>query len=74
MSLLLEAIGRASRDGSRTANRTRVVASVYATRSRVSVLGTYSINSNGDTTISPIGPSLLPPPSSQVMIKRPPLV
>ena len=50
MSLLLGAIERATRHGTRAAERTQVRAALFATRDRSSVLGTYSIDGNGDTT------------------------
>jgi branched-chain amino acid transport system substrate-binding protein len=54
MSLLLDAIKRAAAGGA-TADRAKVVAAVFATRDRPSVLGTYSIDSNGDTTLTDYG-------------------
>ena len=45
MALLLEAIERAD-----AVNRDAIVDSVFATRDRRSVLGTYSVDRNGDTT------------------------
>jgi branched-chain amino acid transport system substrate-binding protein len=51
MSLLLDAIRRATRDGRVTADRAKVVAAMYATRHRVSVLGDYSIDKAGETTL-----------------------
>jgi branched-chain amino acid transport system substrate-binding protein len=39
--------------GSQANNRSRVVRDFFAIHNRTSVLGTYSINSNGDTNISP---------------------
>lgn len=39
--------------GSQANNRSKVVHDFFAIRSRSSVLGTYSINSQGDTSISP---------------------
>jgi branched-chain amino acid transport system substrate-binding protein len=50
MSLLLSAIDRATDAGTRPAVRSAVRAALFATRDRSSVLGTYSINRNGDTT------------------------
>ena len=50
MSLLLNAIERATDRGTKPAERTEVRAALFATRDRRSVLGTYSIDRNGDTT------------------------
>jgi branched-chain amino acid transport system substrate-binding protein len=49
MSVVLEAIRRA---GARGNDRTAVIRSFFATRERHSVLGTYSILPNGETTLS----------------------
>lgn len=50
MSLALDAIAR-SGDGSRA----RVLDALFATRDRQSVLGQYSIDANGDTTLRDYG-------------------
>jgi branched-chain amino acid transport system substrate-binding protein len=50
MSLMLNAIDRATEDGTRPAVRSQVRAALFDTRDRQSVLGTYSINRDGDTT------------------------
>ncbi len=55
MSLMLNAIGRATDDGRKPARRSAVVAAIFATRNRRSVLGTYSIDPNGDTTLGTYG-------------------
>jgi branched-chain amino acid transport system substrate-binding protein len=55
MSLMLTAIARATDRGSKAALRSRVVAAIFATRGRQSVLGTYSIDRNGDTTLHRYG-------------------
>ena len=55
MSLLLDAIARATHDGRRPARRSQVLASIFDTRGRRSVLGTYSIEPSGDTTIRRYG-------------------
>ena len=55
MVLLLDAI---KRDAAPTAARSRVRASykqLLATKNRQSVLGTYSIDANGDTTLTDYG-------------------
>jgi branched-chain amino acid transport system substrate-binding protein len=54
MSLMLDAIKRATAGGV-SADRAKVIAAIYATRDRQSVLGTYSIDSNGDTTLTDYG-------------------
>lgn len=51
MSLLLDAISRSTDHGRRRALRSRVVHALFATRDRHSVLGTYSIDRLGDTTL-----------------------
>ena len=50
MSLMLSAIDRATTDGTKPAVRAQVRAALFGTRDRHSVLGTYSIDRNGDTT------------------------
>jgi branched-chain amino acid transport system substrate-binding protein len=50
MSLLLNAVERATERGTQPAVRAQVRAALFATRDRHSVLGTYSIDRNGDTT------------------------
>ena len=55
MSLLLDAIARATHDGRRPARRSQVLAEIFGTRNRRSVLGTYSIEPSGDTTIRRYG-------------------
>jgi branched-chain amino acid transport system substrate-binding protein len=49
MSLMLNAIGRATDQGRKPAERSKVVAAIVATHDRQSVLGTYSIDSGGAT-------------------------
>jgi branched-chain amino acid transport system substrate-binding protein len=51
MALLLDAIRRAGGDGD---DRGAVVDAVLSTRDRPSVLGTYSIDGNGDTTLDAV--------------------
>jgi branched-chain amino acid transport system substrate-binding protein len=53
MSLMLDAIKRASASGSLT--RKAVVDAIFATKDRKSVLGTYSIDKNGDTSLTDYG-------------------
>ena len=55
MSLLLDAIDRATDHGTRPAVRVDVRNALFATRDRHSVLGTYSIDGNGDTTLRRFG-------------------
>ena len=54
-NLLLSAITRATDHGRAPARRSAVVAALFATRDRHSVLGTYSIQRDGDTTIKRYG-------------------
>jgi branched-chain amino acid transport system substrate-binding protein len=55
MSLLLNAIARATDNGHRAAARSQVLNQLFDTRDRRSVLGTYSIERTGDTTIRRFG-------------------
>jgi len=55
MKLLLDAIGRATGGGRRGAQRSKVIAALFATRDRHSSVGTYSIEPGGDTTLSRYG-------------------
>jgi branched-chain amino acid transport system substrate-binding protein len=55
MSLLLHAIRVASADGRRDVTRTRVLHAIFATRDLHSVLGAYSIQRSGDTTLRRFG-------------------
>jgi branched-chain amino acid transport system substrate-binding protein len=55
MSVLLDAISRASHEGSRPVKRSAVRTALFATRNRHSVLGTYSIRPSGDTTLRSYG-------------------
>jgi branched-chain amino acid transport system substrate-binding protein len=55
MSLLLDAISRATDRGRKAAERAEVARAILDTRDRHSVLGTYSINSNGDTSVDTYG-------------------
>jgi branched-chain amino acid transport system substrate-binding protein len=54
MSLMLDAIKRATNNGSAAA-RSKVLAAIFATKDRQSLLGTYSIDANGDTTLTAYG-------------------
>jgi branched-chain amino acid transport system substrate-binding protein len=55
MSLMLSAIDRATDRGRKTAVRSKVVEAMFATHRRRSVLGTYSIDGSGDTTLRRYG-------------------
>jgi branched-chain amino acid transport system substrate-binding protein len=55
MTLMLDAISRATHGGKTTVQRSKVVAAIFGTHNRRSVLGTYSIDSNGDTTLARYG-------------------
>jgi branched-chain amino acid transport system substrate-binding protein len=53
MALLLDSVKKAAASGSLT--RQKVVDAIFATKNRKSVLGTYSIDANGDTTTTDYG-------------------
>jgi branched-chain amino acid transport system substrate-binding protein len=55
MSLMLDAIARATRHGTRGIDRTSVLHALFATRHRPSALGTYSLDRDGDTTLRRYG-------------------
>jgi branched-chain amino acid transport system substrate-binding protein len=55
MALMLDAIKRATNNGASTPTRAKIVAAIFATKDRSSVLGTYSIDQNGDTTLTSYG-------------------
>ncbi len=55
MSLMLDAIARATDQGRVEATRSKVVAAIFGTRNRHSALGTYSISGHGDTSINRYG-------------------
>ena len=55
MALVLDAIGRAGPGGTIEERRARVVAALAATRDRDSILGRYSIDKFGDTTLTTYG-------------------
>jgi branched-chain amino acid transport system substrate-binding protein len=55
MSLLLDSLDRASDSGSSKVSRQAVVDALFKTKDRDSVLGTYSIDANGDTSIEDYG-------------------
>jgi branched-chain amino acid transport system substrate-binding protein len=52
MAVVLDAIKRAGASGN---DRTKVIAELFNTKDRKSVLGTYSIDKNGDTTLTDYG-------------------
>src|SRR5947207_1237398 len=53
MSLLLDSVKKAAASGSLT--RQKVTDAVFSTKNRNSVLGVYSINKDGDTTLTDYG-------------------
>ena len=55
MSLMLDAIKRATKNGTAAPQRSKVISAIFSTKDLPSVLGTYSINSNGDTTVTDYG-------------------
>jgi branched-chain amino acid transport system substrate-binding protein len=55
MSLMLSSIDRATDHGRKAAQRSKVVKAIFSTRDRHSVIGTYSIDDNGDTTLKRYG-------------------
>lgn len=55
MSLILDAISRATDRGRRPAVRSKVLAAIFSTRDTPSVLGPYSIDRQGDTSDSRYG-------------------
>jgi branched-chain amino acid transport system substrate-binding protein len=55
MKLILDAIKTASANGTKSISRQDVVNEVFKTKNRNSVLGTYSINSDGDTSLTDYG-------------------
>ena len=52
---MLDAIERATDDGTEPAVRSRVRTAIFGTHDRHSVLGTYSIDGNGDTSLQRYG-------------------
>jgi branched-chain amino acid transport system substrate-binding protein len=55
MSLLLDAVTRATSDGDQEATRSKVLREVFEVQGLHSVLGTYSIDRRGDTSIDRFG-------------------
>ncbi|HEY3728415.1 MAG TPA: branched-chain amino acid ABC transporter substrate-binding protein [Solirubrobacteraceae bacterium] len=55
MSLMLDAVARATDHGSEPAALSKVRAAIFATHDRPSVLGQYSVDSQGDTSIDRYG-------------------
>ena len=55
MSLMLNAIRHATDHGRKEAVRSKVIKAIFATRRRRSVIGTYGIDANGDTTLRRFG-------------------
>jgi branched-chain amino acid transport system substrate-binding protein len=54
-SLMLDAIAHATGNGRREARRTSVLKAIFETRERRSVLGTYRITPDGDTSLKTYG-------------------
>jgi branched-chain amino acid transport system substrate-binding protein len=55
MSLMLDAIARATRHGTRRVDRAKVLRALFATRHRTGAVGTYGIDPGGDTTLRRFG-------------------
>jgi branched-chain amino acid transport system substrate-binding protein len=55
MAVLLDAIKRASADGTKSFTRQDVVKQLLATKNRNSILGTYSFDNEGDTSLTTYG-------------------
>ena len=55
MSLLLDAISRATAEGGHQVTRSSVLKQLFETHNLPSVLGTYSIDGRGDTTLDRFG-------------------
>jgi branched-chain amino acid transport system substrate-binding protein len=55
MRLLLDSINRASAGGTKAVERSAVVEAIFKTRDRHSVLGSYGIDQDGDTTLKQYG-------------------
>jgi branched-chain amino acid transport system substrate-binding protein len=55
MSLMLSAVSGATHAGTRRVDRAAVLRALFTTRDRASVLGTYSIDRNGDTSLKRFG-------------------
>ena len=55
MSVLLDAIKKASDGGKKSFTRQDVVKQLFATRNRSSILGTYSFDNEGDTSLTTYG-------------------
>jgi len=55
MSLLLGALRKATKSGTKVADRSKIVAAMFGTRTRASALGTYGIDADGDTSLRAFG-------------------
>jgi branched-chain amino acid transport system substrate-binding protein len=55
MSLMLEAVDRATDHGSHPPDRTKVLAAIFSPRGHASVLGHYTIDRQGDTSLKRYG-------------------
>ena len=52
---MLDSIAKASDDGKKDVSRDDVIVELFNTKGRDSVLGTYDIDKNGDTTLTDYG-------------------
>jgi branched-chain amino acid transport system substrate-binding protein len=55
MALMLDSIKKATSNGTKAPSRTDVIDIIHSTKDRESVLGRYSIDKNGDTSITAYG-------------------
>jgi branched-chain amino acid transport system substrate-binding protein len=55
MAVILDAIKRASANGTKDVTRQQVVTALFQTKNRKSILGTYSLDAEGDTSITDYG-------------------
>jgi branched-chain amino acid transport system substrate-binding protein len=55
MAVLLDAVKRASANGTKDVTREAVVSALFQTKNRKSILGTYSLDKEGDTNITAYG-------------------
>jgi branched-chain amino acid transport system substrate-binding protein len=55
MQLLLDSVKRASSNGTKDVSRADVVSAMFQTKNRKSILGTYSLDAEGDSSIADYG-------------------
>jgi branched-chain amino acid transport system substrate-binding protein len=55
MALMLDAVKTATSNGTKQPTRSAVIDNILGTKDRESVLGRYSIDKNGDTSITSYG-------------------